>query len=241
MYTGMWSGPYVKDFKGHTKVAILQAKDLDGRRCGRAPQSVLAERWLQKVGDGPHDWDEDLLDLAQQVFGQDEIDPIFRVSLLKAALEIGGEGSVFFRRAAADYLRRIEDGRLDLSVVWLDPTNRHAAPVRDAASTLLRSLPPLKQLGDDFRRQRGELEQRLRTTQRAPAGWLVRTADGTWHCYGVGAVPDQPLWALLPGLGPTLKWRAVGRVVEGKIQWAQDSAPLFIEGWPVFADPGSGR
>jgi hypothetical protein len=120
----------------------------------------------------------------------------------------------------------------------VDPTNRHAAPVRDAAQTALRGLPPLKDIAEECQRLRGELDERLRVARRTPAGWLARSADGTWQCRGLGNLPDVSLWALLPGPGMALNWQAVGKALGGRIELHKDEAPLFVEGWPVFAGGG---
>jgi hypothetical protein len=153
------------------------------------------------------DWDASMIECSRKIAQDSELDPLFKIKLLRGLLRIAGEGSVSLARSVADVTRILEESPVDEQVAWMDPTDRPAAEERPKAQALLQTLPDWDAI---VSRARG-IETDIRRSvdyPMSPVGWLAK--DERWSVRLIDGVPDSAELYVLVGDQNQSSWKGWG-------------------------------
>ncbi len=172
---------YIAAFDGSKKEKPFRKSDFrEGgpNWYGPAPQSVVATNALDalaKIGQEP--WELVFLSICHTIQTQERIEPIVQLILLEQVLNVGTKGSRILSELCKAPMNLLKTSPVDLTTVWLDPTNDDAKPQRSLAANLMRKMPSFKEMVP-------HTQQRLTALTEIPSldpiyvGWLVQSDEG---------------------------------------------------------------
>jgi hypothetical protein len=221
---------YLVGFDASDKPKLIKYEDI--QKSGQAPQSAIAaeaDRLLATVR--VETWDETLQKLAAQIQNKQDMDPILRLSLLKAVLGHAAKGSYPLALELQDFQRILNGPQIDLTVPWINP-DRDCSAERKLARDLFPKLPALEPLLKTAVERRRRLAAAVAESNVKPFGWLVQT-KGKWECRSRASL-DEPgeLCVIMPG--GTAEFGVIGRVESGKAILEPGNSRLHAEGRLVF-------
>lgn len=223
----------VADFTGKRKDVSLKTADI--RQAVLSRQSVLAGRvqaWLPRVDKS---WEATLVDIAQELVKDEEMDAVLRVKLLDRVLDIAARGSYPLGLALAEHRGHLKKSNVDTTVLWMWPDNLAANAMRPRALKAARALPSLTGVLKEAEAYRRDLIGRIGATRLELAGFLVKEESSGWQCRAPLRLPKSgELVAAVPqGEDQSAAWQVVGKVEGGKAV-IDRASPALLEGRLVF-------
>jgi hypothetical protein len=201
-----------------------------------APQSELAQSAKKLLSDpSKRDrWDDVMINLVRSVLNQPEIDPILRMNLLKAVIELAGAGSEPIRVALEGAKNVLDQAKINLDADWTDPDTDDLEDVRKEAFQVIGALRENVPHEHQLKIARDHLARAVLQIHRT-VGWLIRGAEGYVVRHGVALPVDGDLWVLVPSGEKRGEWKKVGTITSGGKQKIDARDPSALaEGRPVF-------
>ena len=149
---GYWL-TYIDDGAGRTAKGTIKPEDLKAQPAP-APQTFVAAEGRTRIqqfrllkGRG---WETFYLSLAEFTRKQPDLDPVLRAQLLAMFLTQAAECAPF-PKPKQQILAAVKplEG-LDLDTLWVKPFDQDVKEARDEAAEALKSIPPLKPIGDSI-------------------------------------------------------------------------------------------
>jgi hypothetical protein len=193
-----------------------------------APHAFLGGMKLPNID--PH-WEVLLLETAERIRTHKDIDPLWKLELLRRILREAGRGCPSLAEALRKPYTRLQDARINSMARWMVPEDREATAERAKAKVLMEDtksfLPYIQQTAQG----RAQLAEQLAQSRREIAGCLLKDATNQWQCLSSRALPPGTMLYILNNTSEEQEWKEIGRVIPGKIEWL--NAPL-MEGQLVF-------
>jgi hypothetical protein len=225
---------YLVNFEGKERGLLVKLEDLES--FGRAPQSVIADSVREIPANfADKTWEQATVNLAKKIRSRKDMDPVLQFSLLKRVIEYASRGSYPLGLALEEHQRRIKQTSLDLTVLWIDPRNEEAKPVREQARELIKQLPSLEEVPKAANSHRQKVEDAVRQSHRVPVAWLVRerrkwTARLAFQLSGA-----HELCVVVPDKTKGVTWKSIGTLSEGRPMIETLDLDAHLEGRLVFA------
>lgn len=210
----------------------------------RAPQSVLADDVLAELdhlSTAPEAdaWEQAFVKIVERIMGQERLEPILKVLLLKQTVGIACRGSLLLSEGLARYCEMLEDSKVSSFADWVAPDNADARNARSVAEAELKNLTGLV---DAVRRAAAGARQQL-DEQIAPtlteyrwAGWLYRDGQGQWRCEGrpLERAAGQLVVAVQPVVDGPVRLLRIGQVNTGSVRVDSANSEALLEGRAVW-------
>ena len=233
---------YLSGYEGETKTRSARVDALEQTKSVPAPQVELAARAAKEIPKlSIEAWDEHHQKLTAQLLNAKSVDPFLRYFLVLRTMKYAGLGNSLLEAQLVQPLKLLNEGKVDLSVAWMDPDDEAARKVRNRAADLISELKPevLNAAWDKLAQSQKALSQGLFAVP-SPIGCLERSANGSWKVRSEwNPEKEHQLYCATStveggNLAP-LVWRHIGRKF-GK-DFAIDFAKDFgiTEGMVVFA------
>jgi hypothetical protein len=223
---------------GEMKAKAALASELKLGRSREAPQTQVcrkARTMLNKVT--LNGWDDALLEIAQSLHDDRELDPFLRYNLLLQTLECAGEGNPALEVELEPIVMAMRDKQINLGARWMNPDDAEASRSRLRAEEKLKRIGDLKPLWTRAQHSVREAADRVFEPV-IPVGWLAQDPSGGWQCRSEWAPGgDQSLWvAISEGDDKPARWHKIGiaRAAEG-LSIEKESAAHVAQGRLVFA------
>jgi hypothetical protein len=202
---------------------------------GLSPQSKVASQFKPILADDTKlaQWETVIIDLANAIRHESDIDPILQVALLRKVVGAAMEGSEPLREALQIVKTQLDDPNVDVNVPWMNPEAPLFTANRVEAAQLIQSLPDFGPARQKALAQRNRVERDIARCYRT-VGWLLRSADG-WQVRSRPAVrPPGDLFVLVMTDDQRVDWRKVGEIIAGEPKIDSRESSSLAEGRPVF-------
>ena len=202
---------------------------------GWSPQTKIANKFkpiLIQESMRSH-WEKVLIDLANQIRADPEIDPVLQVALLRSVLEQAADGSEPLREALTTTRGVLGKDDVNVNVPWMDPEDVDARKMRPRAADVVQVLPPFSDVLKQALARRDQIERQVRRLPR-PVGWLSRE-NRVWGIRSKSLPPGRAdLWIIVPQEDKRGRWRKIGTIAGRETQISGGESVSMAEGRPVF-------
>lgn len=204
-----------------------------------APQSNLADRVKPRLLDQANlrNWEGFVIGLFDEIVqGQDGIDPILQVQLLRSVLRLGSEGSEPMRelKRIVDLQQELDQAEKRVRCNWMVPEDRGVDQAREDARNVLRSLNlrKLEKLRTSIDETRRRIESSVHRVYLC-VGWLSR--DGSrWELRKAPQTRASGPLRVPVAKQSDGEWKPAGSIVNGQEKLPPDGDPALAAGRPVF-------
>jgi hypothetical protein len=238
---------HIVGFRGEPRQKNAKVNEFKSLRSQESPQTKMSGRVRHDIkaatliGWEKAGWDSTLLQIAELLRRDRELDPFLRYYMLSRTLEFAQAGNVFLNAELEPIVSKLHDERINLSTRWMDPDEASGTRMRRLADEKLNLVGDLKPVWDRARKRETEFRDQLFETS-FPVGWLSLDERKRWQCNS-NWVPhaEHGLWVVIrtPG-AKTAKWSRIGTAnPETGLSLRKDASQLLKEGRLVFAKAGN--
>ena len=232
---------YIIDYNAdrtRTRSAIQAGMD----KFDMAPQVAFAQALkdvLPGLKDGSLSWESTFPDLLDQVRENQEIDPILRVDLIDALMQVGTNGSPALMQVLEEFQRYRTAIKIKRGLRWMNPDDDSASEDRSKAEEGLKRFPAFGRVVETAKADATKRELPGRSLP-AVLGWLQHGRQG-YHCHAIaGGSEPGDLFVVVPA-APGGRWVRVGEWRDGVAKLDQRNPQALQEGRLVFFRPEASK
>ncbi len=150
----------------------------------QSPQFLFAQGTQKRIDDlNRVGWEQTFYDVLVDLTGNQEMDPILKLKLLKTMIPPIRAGSQFFQEQLKEMENKIQQATLGIPTNWCDPNDVEANRTREQAQILLGGLPNIKNLAEPLKKYRAWLQKGSFGSKYRWCGCLYREpTDSKWVC-----------------------------------------------------------
>ena len=208
-----------------------------------SPQSRFTKSITAKVPEALEGaWESTFITLLEELYADEQMEPILKYQLLRSVLELGCEGSLPLKEVFADDLKILSAVNVDPAANWIDPEDPRALFARKQVTDKLKEFSsPLKKRAE-IEKAFAKLEQIKPEDNYRWIGWISRNSKGnTVMRINVDHPPQDTgeLMVIVPDAEPENVNQTVGTINKGKSHLNPPVSPeaatqIYKEGRAVF-------
>jgi len=227
---------YLAGFDGGQRSKAVSKDELKQPHSHEAPQTQICRRLRGIVERAPlAGWNEALVEVAETLRSDRDLDPFLRYYLLLRTLEYARASDAFLETELEKQVADLRDSKISPATKWMDPDDRDVARARRAAGEKVAALGDLKAPWRRAKDREERLSARLFETV-TPVGWLFLDEGRRWR-FESGWTPrgESSLWVAAGGENAA-QWVRIGEAhPKALVSLRSEPARAFQEGRLVFA------